>query len=592
MKFRTKLILGFSCVVFMVSAVLGFVYFQYNTNRLTENEESNMTFYSEQLSDSIDAALDSMKQVTDYILSNPNMLYAMQSLPRFHDNGDDISRKEQVEVLSSGISLDYVNRNFYRVIIFNEMGDVATSTNAGQLIINKNRDVSEIDWLERAAEKYGKPIIVAPHKDGWGEKTSPQVFSLARKVQGGNFGYIEVQNETEKLETIFKIPDPDVQVAAWLPDGSVLYQSEEIPAEMDYSYFTEGNKKVQSLSVNDEKYLLASSVSENFGIQVVAMKNTRSIFLDIKQSLLIAGAITVGCFLVCMLVVFVIANRLSKPIESLRKQMENTGLENMDGEIAPLDADDEVKALGIAYQNLLKRLNEAMIKERRLSLLQLQAQFDTLQAQINPHFLYNVLNTISNRGIIDEDEQICEICGSLAAMLRYSSNNKERYATVKQELEYLDQYIYLLKCRYEHRLEVKVSCSPEIMDEILPKLVLQQLVENSVQHGYTNGMSVMKISVSGWRKGSAWFLKVKDNGEGITPEIKEDLYRRMGEIRERILRKSSTIEMEIGGMGLANTYARLFLIYAEDVVFEMNNLSDGFCITVGVDRKDVTECTV
>lgn len=588
MKFRTKLILGFSCVVFMVSAVLGFVYFQYNTNRLTENEEKNMTFYAEQLSDSIDATLDSMKQVTDYILSNPDMLYAMQSLPRFHENGDEIKRKEQVEVLTSGISLDYVNRNFYRVIIFNELGDVACSTNAGQFIINDKRDVSEIAWLERAAEKYGKPIIVAPHKDDWGEKSSPQVFSLARKVQGGNFGYIEVQNKADKLENIFKLPDPEVQVAAWLSDGTLLYQSDEITSEVSTEYLSEQDEKVHSININDEEFLLSSSVSENFGIQVIAMKNTRSIFLDIKQSLLIAGALTIGCFLICMAVVIVIANRLSKPIESLRKQMENTGLENMDGPIMTVDGDDEVKALGIAYQNLLRRLNEAMIKEQRLSILQLQAQFDTLQAQINPHFLYNVLNTISNRGIIDEDEQICEICGSLAAMLRYSSNNKERYATVKQELEYLDKYIYLLKSRYEHRLEVEVTCSPEIMEEILPKLVLQQLVENCVQHGYTNGMSVMKISVSGWRKGSAWFLQVRDNGEGITPEAKEKLDQKMKAIRERILRKSSTIEMEIGGMGLANTYARMFLIYAEDVVFDMGNSEDGFCITVGVDRKDVT----
>lgn len=588
MKFRTKLILGFSCVVFMVSAVLGIVYFQYNTNRLTENEEKNMTFYAEQLSDSIDASMDSMKQVTDYILSNPDMLCAMQVLPRLHENGDDIKRKERIEVLTSGISLDYVSRNFYRVIIFNEMGDVACSTNVGLLIVNKERDVSGIKWLEDAAEKYGKPIIVAPHKDGWGEKSSPQVFSLVRKVQGGNFGYIEVQNEADKLENVFKISDPEVQVAAWLSDGTLLYQSDEIPSEVSAEYLSEQDEKVHSININDEEFLLASSVSENFGIQVVAMKNTRSIFLDIKQSLLIAGALTAGCFFICMVVVIVIANRLSKPIESLRKQMENTGLENMDGPIMTLDGDDEVKALGIAYQNLLKRLNEAMIKEQRLSILQLQAQFDTLQAQINPHFLYNVLNTISNRGIIDEDEQICEICGSLAAMLRYSSNNKERYATVKQELEYLDKYIYLLKSRYEHRLEVEVTCSPEIMEEILPKLVLQQLVENSVQHGYTNGMSVMKISVSGWRKGSAWFLQVRDNGEGITPEAKEKLDQKMKAIRERILRKSSTIEMEIGGMGLANTYARMFLIYAEDVVFDMGNSEDGFCITVGVDRKDVT----
>lgn len=165
-------------------------------------------------------------------------------------------------------------------------------------------------------------------------------------------------------------------------------------------------------------------------------------------------------------------------------QMENTGLENLDAELAVPDTDDEVQAVGIAYQNLMRRLNESIVKEKRMSLLQLQAQFDTLQAQVNPHFLYNVLNVISSRGIMDGDEEICEICGCLAAMLRYSTNTKERYATVEKELEYLERYIFLLKSRYEHRLEVEVDCEESVKHEQLPKIVLQQLVENNIQHGY------------------------------------------------------------------------------------------------------------
>ncbi len=592
MKFRTKLIMGFSCVVFAISAVMGILYFQYNTRRLTEIENQNMRFYAEQLGYSIDGALDSMKNATDYILSDPDMLNAMQSIPVYRDKGDDFHREEMLDTLTAGITLDYINKNFYRILIFNESGDVACSTNVGNMIIDKERDTGEISWLEEAAEKYGQPVIVAPHKDGWGERQQIQVYSLGRKVQGGDFGYIEVQSDASNLESIFQLPDTEVEVAAWLPDGTLFYTSGDLEEKGFLQYMQAAKREDDVASMEKGGYLLSYFVSDDFGIQVLAAKDRRNsgIFEDIKQLFLFAGVLTIACFAGCMIAVVIIANKLAKPIESLRSQMENTGIENLDRQTLALNADDdEVKALGIAYQNLLRRLNESMIKERRLSVLQLQAQFDTLQAQVNPHFLYNVLNTISNRGIINEDEVICEICGSLAAMLRYSSNNKERYATVKEELDYLDKYVYLLKSRYEHRLEVEVDVSSDILQEILPKVVLQQLVENSIQHGFTNGMSVMKIRVSGWRDKNAWFIQVKDNGEGITPEVKRELEKKMTGIRERIMRKSSSIEMEIGGMGLANTYARLFLIYAEDVVFEMENKRNGFCITIGVDRKDGTE---
>lgn len=590
MKFRTKLIIGFSIVVFIVSAVLGVLYFQYNTRRLAERENQNMRFYAEQLGYSIDNSLDAMKRTTDYILSDPDMLNAIQTIPVYRERGDDYHLGEMLDILTAGVTLDYINKSFYRIIIFNEWGDVACSTNVGDMIIDKGRDVSEISWLDEAAEQYGQPVVVAPHKDGWGIRRETEVYSLGRKLQGGDFGYIEVQSEASNLQEIFQLPDPEVKIAAWLPDGTLFYSSGDLEDTELLSMMQDAEKKDGVASMEKDGRLLSYYVSEDFGIQVLTAKDSEGIYTDIRQSLLLAGCLTLACFVGCMIAVVIIANKLAKPIESLRKQMENTGIENLDGQNLTLSGDDdEVKALGIAYQNLLHRLNESMIKERRLSLLQLQAQFDTLQAQVNPHFLYNVLNTISNRGIIDEDEEICEICGSLAAMLRYSSNNKERYATVEEELDYLDKYVYLLKSRYEHRLEVTVDVSQEIRGEMLPKVVVQQLVENSIQHGYTNGISIMRIHVSGWRDGNAWFIQVQDNGSGITPEAKKELEEKMNGIRERILRKSSSIEMEIGGMGLANTYARLFLIYAEDVVFEMENQRDGFCITIGVDRKDVTE---
>lgn len=592
MKFRTKLILFFSIVIFFISAILGIVCYNYNSKRLSEKAAQNLKFYSRQTAANVDFTVDSMKHVTDYILSEQDMLYAMKTLPKYYEKGNygfgkTIKHNDLLDTLNTGLAMYYIDSNFYRVIIFNEFGDVASSTNNGSKLTNKARNTSDIKWLDSAARMHGKPILIAPHMDGWGIRESEEVFSLARKVQGGDFGYIEVQYATDELKDIFEIPDSDIKVVAFLPGGEILYQSEGLTGDL-VSYIKKHPEvtKMDSITVSSDTSMWASEISDNYGIRVVALEEKTGIIAGMKEAVMIALGMAIGCFVISMGVVIFIASKLSRPLTVLKDQMENTGIENMDAELVVPNTDDEVQAVGIAYQNLMHRLNESIVKERRMSLLQLQAQFDTLQAQVNPHFLYNVLNVISSRGIMDGDEEICEICGCLAAMLRYSTNTKERYATVEKELEYLERYIFLLKSRYEHRLEVEVDCEESVKQEQLPKIVLQQLVENSIQHGYNNSKNIMKIYVHGWRDETGWYFEVRDNGQGTTEEVREELNEKMRKIREKIMSRGSSIEFEIGGMGLANTYARMFLVYNGKAVFRIRNLEEGLSVIIGVSEKE------
>lgn len=184
---------------------------------------------------------------------------------------------------------------------------------------------------------------------------------------------------------------------------------------------------------------------------------------------------------------------------------------------------------------------------------------------------------------MNDDEEICEICGSLAAMLRYSTNTIKRYASVREETEYLKRYIYLLRSRYEERMEVKVDIDAEIEGEILPKITLQQIVENSIKHGFSNLGGIMRICIRGYRDTHGWYLILQDNGQGISEESRRELHDNVRELKERILMQTENIEMEIGGMGLASTFARLYLLYGEMTVFEVDNAPSGGCrVTLGV----------
>jgi two-component system sensor histidine kinase YesM len=263
--------------------------------------------------------------------------------------------------------------------------------------------------------------------------------------------------------------------------------------------------------------------------------------------------------------------------------MENTEIGNMDDEIQTKISNDEIESLYESYKAMLNRLNKSTVKEKRMSMLQLQAQFDLLQAQVNPHFLFNVLNVISTRGILADDEVICEICDNLACMLRYATNTKEKHATVQEEIEYLNLYFKLLKYRYEHKLEYSIELDAKIMDKELPKIVLQQVVENSIMHGYTNSNRVINIEVTGYCDENKWYIKVHDNGDGFGENVIEEIYEKCRQAKAKLSEERKNVEMEIGGMGLVNTYARLFLFYNESLIFELNSSEGGTDVIIGAD---------
>ena len=176
---------------------------------------------------------------------------------------------------------------------------------------------------------------------------------------------------------------------------------------------------------------------------------------------------------------------------------------------------------------------------------------------------------------------ICDMCGSLANMLRYSTNNKERYARVDSEIQYLDNYLFLLKARYGDRISFSINIDPEVRSQILPKMTLHQFIENTLNHGYNHTDQKMEIHVEGKMYEDHWEIRVKDNGEGIEKEKLEEINGKIRRIREKLEKRSGTMELEIGGMGLVNTYARCYLLYSNNLIFSIENLSEGVEVTIG-----------
>ncbi len=581
MKYQTKLILGYATIALLLSIALGIVVYSISLDYEVKRQKNSLDVTSAQLVSQMEDRFRTMDAIIYYILSDYDMLDSIETLGRISDREVQSSYVLNARTtLSNGFNTEYILKNSYRTVFYNQLGDLVSSFNAKEARqVSTDFDLGTISYLERAVQAKGKTVLIGAHTDEWGRTDGPEVYSVMKALQGYQMGFLEVENTIESLSTL-AVAAPGAEFVIVANGEEVMYSSNG-----DYSDTESLRSLCEKAESEEEKtsgMLVSRSSSEEFDLSVIAYIPEIAEGDGREAILITAMAAAIIAFGVCLLLIILWSYILTKSIRELRGVIEQTSLENLD--IQAIETDyglDEVRTLANSYQAMTKRLSQAVNSEKRALMLQMQAQFDALQAQINPHFLYNVLNIISGRGIENNDDMICDMCGALASMLRYSTNNKERYVKTEQEMNYLENYLYLLKARYGDKISFDVSIDSAVRDKLLPKMTLHQFVENILAHAYGHSDRRMIIQVIGTMYSDHWGIRVQDNGEGINEEKLREIREKIKNVRKNLENRGG-MEMEIGGMGLVNTYARCFLLYHDALIFSIRNLpSGGVEVTVG-----------
>ncbi len=575
MKFQKKLIMIYTVFGLIVTLFIAILYYALNSSRYKENEYNNLNSLSNMNMQQFENLLKNMESVSTYLLSDANILTELKSFAtlKYGDSFQDVYFSNAGSTIRHKLNTYYFMDNFYRVIVFNKIGNVVASNNYSQNKISTDMSYKDIAWTDKVIDKGGKSIILGEHIDNWGEKKQVQVISLAKEILGFNEEIIEVQQDIERLDKMFISDSENLDIAFVNKSGELIYRSSE---NLDYGYYfneseAQGKEIKDVKDENGKKSLLSVNVSDEYDLILLTIKYTDITQNTLQTVLPLTILLLSGFAFLWTGFVYITSNYLTKPLRQLKDFMEKTQIHNLDAEIPQKIPNDEIETLYLSYKSTLERLEKTIVEEKRMSNLQLKAQFDLLQAQVNPHFIYNVLNVISNRGIVSDDEIICDICSDLAEFLRYSTNTKEKFATVESELQYMELYLSLMKYRYEHKLRYSFDVSDNIKQKILPKIVIQQLVENSIIHGYENCSDIIEISVIGQKSENGWLLKIIDNGNGMSGDKIKEIYKRIEKIKEKLSKDRGNVELEIGGMGLVNSYARLFLMYEERLNFEISS---------------------
>lgn len=303
--------------------------------------------------------------------------------------------------------------------------------------------------------------------------------------------------------------------------------------------------------LDGQAYLVTCAEGSTYHMKLLAFLPVSYIddqIVHIRYSILISGLLI---SLAALLLITVLIRLLTNPLTILANKLVNVGNGDFTSP-ANISGSLEISNLSHSFNDMILHIDKLIKKNYIAELGEKNARITALEAQLNPHFLYNTLQAIATEALINDQTQIYNMITSLASGLRYTIKGGD-FVPLYQEMDYVKNYVLLQKMRMDDRLDVTFHNAPETKYCIIPKISIQVLVENSILHGIGPEKDSIAIEISSELQNEYLYITIRDNGCGIKPQ-------QLADIRESFRTPFSSSKNRIG---LANLYGRLHLLYQE-----------------------------
>ncbi|WAA09284.1 sensor histidine kinase [Fervidibacillus albus] len=276
------------------------------------------------------------------------------------------------------------------------------------------------------------------------------------------------------------------------------------------------------------------------------------------------------------------SKQLNDPIQALTAMAQEVSTGNLEGEPIEIKSNDEMKILADTFHRMRLNIRDLIVEIKKKSeqeKLLKELELKHLQNQINPHFLFNTLNTVSRMAFLENADQTTKLIESVSSLLRYSLGDINQAVTLKKEVQSVKDYFYIQSTRFFDRITFKTDIDEQCLDLPIPRLILQPLVENAFIHGVEGKEEGGEIQLTVTERDGVVAVEVKDNGMGMDEE----------KIQRYINMDSSRNEKHTGhttGLGLENVIKRLQLFYNRtDIVDITSKIGQGTTITLSIPKN-------
>lgn len=559
-KLRYKLAIIYSMFCFLPVMLLFLLSFLQMRSIIDDKEKLNLQSYLQQSVSSMDRTLDGYNSLSDYIAFDRTLAEAFSM-----EYGTPYEQYEQLTQKVDPIlrSSSYFHGGMQRITIYTDNGMVKHDTTVAPV-----SEIEETDWYQKTLEHPGLNWFV-----NYPKKTlfSARKLAFSGAREGVNILYMDVDYQklfTPYAETLIS------ECGLYITDqeGKLVFEESRFSGknqnyDLTYSEFLEQRDR------GSADYTILCEQSNTTGWTVWLYQPVGLAGESMRPIGVMAGVTILICIFAAVLAYFITSGMVSGRIERLTCLMQEVQEGSMDMQVGSDDR-DEIGMLYRGFGSMMKRIRTLINEVYLGKITQKEAELKALQAQINPHFLYNTLSLINWKALAAGEEDISRMTLAMSTFYRTALNRGRNVLQVEAELSNTRAYLEIQSMLHDGDFDYEIEVQPEILQCESLNLILQPLVENAIHHGIeekTDGRG--KISVRGWKEDNCVWFMVEDNGVGMEQKVADKI-----------------LTMESKGYGVRNVDERIRLCYGEKYAMKVESVvGKGTKMTIHFPAKQLVD---
>lgn len=557
---KTKILRGYLILILSFFVLVIILLSCFLHNYVNNNIYTNMVNQNQQIEKSIDYHFNDIITLSEYPYIDKEVLSVLQK----EYDGQSAAWLAQLADISTLNNLIYkhifyMNNHISSVWLVPENID---SNPAVKTIgsINNNYEITEEDWFETVYNGQGKPYILGVHEDK-GSNLGGEIVSVARSIvdpgNGSYLGMIVINTPVDDLASLWYTGEQsDIVVAAADKNNRLIMKTGGQEINGFHEYLSQYGQemefgKMNHVRINGKKYYAVATKLDCMEGKIFQLYSADVATAAFRLLIwgIIAGAVLVGIILI--FISYAVADSVTKPIYQLvdsMKAVEEGNLQTQSQEFK-----GELQVLSQTFNRMVKRMDDMFKELQNKEKQKREMELLALQAQINPHFMYNTLNSVRCMAEMQGADSVVRMLDAMIHILRYAAEGTGEIVSIEKELKFIENYIQIINFRYFDRFSFLIQADEEARQYGTLRFILQPLVENAVLHGFDTEDLYAVIEIKIIVKEEQIVMEVTDNGKGME-----------GRYCEEILRKENQERKSLNKIGLYNVNQRIKLSFGED----------------------------
>ena len=517
----------------------------------------NTVTYNRQLIGQVNADIDSY---ISYMENISSMLAENLDVKKYLFGEGEEADEAGVQLLSQFSTVLSSREDIYNLGILQKNGKALL--NEGKSRLNTYVDMEKQEWYRRAVENRDSFYLSSAHVQHMIQGERPWVITLSRYIpdpmnKEGGVLFVDLN-----YSAIRKLcDDSSVGKKGYIfildEDGNIVYhpQQQQLYNELQTEYIDEVmncQTDVLNMGDGDSARLYTISRSDTTGWTVVSCSYISELLKKSEEAQIIYMLMAVVLVAIALLISSFMAKSITQPILKLQSSMALIQEGDFRAGNVEVESRNEIGSLTETFNVMTLRIQKLMEQNINEQKAKRKSEMKALQSQINPHFLYNTLDSIIWMAESGKNEEVVLMTASLARLLRQNISNEEEEISIFDEVEYCRNYLTIQKMRYKDKLEFRIDVAPEITSCQIIKLVLQPLIENAIYHGLKYKESKGLLELIGYAAGEDIIFEIRDNGVGMDEETLNHIFER------------HTVNYRSNGVGVYNVERRIKLTYGQE----------------------------